>query len=47
MRRYQVFSRTSCTAVFLLTSLLALSVTRAGARQCCQERDFTGGQRRP
>ena len=28
MRRYQVFSRTSCTALFLLTSLLALSVTR-------------------
>ena len=34
MRRYQVFSQTSCTALFLLTSLLALSVTRAGARQC-------------
>ncbi len=47
MRRYQVFSRTSCTALFFLSTLLALSVTRAGARQCHKERDLTGGQRRP
>jgi enterochelin esterase-like enzyme len=32
MRRYQVFSRTSCAALFLLTFLLALSVARAQER---------------